>query len=99
MGPAGIAAAIRAAQLVSGQPELAERLGEVPVAVLEKGKAPGSQLLSGAVIDPGPLRFTRWLIIFDQAKARRKNCAGEYDPQENWHFASPKSSRLVPMQS
>ena len=37
-------------------PEPAERLGEVPVAVLEKGKAPGSHLLSGAVIDPEPLR-------------------------------------------
>jgi electron-transferring-flavoprotein dehydrogenase len=54
-GPAGLAAAIRAAQLVAEQPELAERLGEVPVAVLEKGKAPGSHLLSGAVVDPGPL--------------------------------------------
>src|SRR5262249_42062503 len=30
-------------------------LGEVPVAVLEKGKAPGAHLLSGAVIDPKPL--------------------------------------------
>ena len=47
-----MAAAIRSAQLVSEQPEVAERLGEVPVAVLEKGKAPGSHLLSGAVIDP-----------------------------------------------
>jgi electron-transferring-flavoprotein dehydrogenase len=55
-GPAGLAAAIRTAQLVAGRPELAERLGEVPVAVLEQGKAPGSHLLSGAVIDPGPLR-------------------------------------------
>jgi electron-transferring-flavoprotein dehydrogenase len=43
------------AQLVAEQPGLAERLGEIPVAVLEKGKAPGSHLLSGAVIDPGPL--------------------------------------------
>ncbi len=55
-GPAGMAAAIRAAQLAAARPELAERLGEVPVAVLEKGKAPGSHLLSGAVIDPEPLR-------------------------------------------
>ena len=31
----------------------AGRLGEVPVAVLEKGKAPGSHLLSGAVVEPG----------------------------------------------
>ena len=39
----------------AADPETAERLGEVPVAVLEKGKAPGSHLLSGAVIDPQPL--------------------------------------------
>ena len=55
-GPAGLAAAIRLGQLVEEQPELAERLGEVPVAVLEKGKAPGSHLLSGAVINPRGLQ-------------------------------------------
>jgi len=54
-GPAGLAAAIRVAQLVAESPEVAERLGEVPVAVVEKGKAPGSHLLSGAVVDPKPL--------------------------------------------
>ncbi|HEY7537842.1 MAG TPA: electron-transfer flavoprotein:ubiquinone oxidoreductase [Gaiellaceae bacterium] len=55
-GPAGLAAAIRLGQLAAADPETAARLGEVPVAVLEKGKAPGSHLLSGAVIDPRPLR-------------------------------------------
>ena len=55
-GPAGLAAAIRLGQLVEEQPDLAERLGEVPVAVLEKGKAPGSHLLSGAVINPRGLQ-------------------------------------------
>ena len=54
-GPAGLAAAIRLGQLAAGDPATAERLGEVPVAVLEKGKAPGSHLLSGAVINPKPL--------------------------------------------
>ena len=33
-----------------------EKLGEVPVAVLEKGKQPGSHLLSGAVMNPRALR-------------------------------------------
>ena len=33
-----------------------ERLGDVPIAVLEKGKQPGSHLLSGAVVNPSPLR-------------------------------------------
>jgi len=54
-GPAGLAAAIRVGRHLSGSPHLADRLGEVPVAVLDKGKAPGAQLLSGAVMVPGPL--------------------------------------------
>jgi len=55
-GPAGLACAIRIGQLIEEQPELAERLGDVPVAVLEKGKAPGSHLLSGAVVNPRGLQ-------------------------------------------
>jgi electron-transferring-flavoprotein dehydrogenase len=55
-GPAGLAAAIRLGQLMEEDPETAERLGEVPVAVLEKGKAPGSHLLSGAVVNPRGLQ-------------------------------------------
>ena len=55
-GPAGLACAIRLGQLLEGAPELAERLGEVPVAVLEKGRQPGSHLLSGAVVNPRSLR-------------------------------------------
>src|SRR5262245_57779095 len=54
-GPAGLAAAIRLGQLAAASPETAAELGEVPIAVLEKGKAPGSHLLSGAVMDPAPL--------------------------------------------
>ena len=55
-GPAGLAAAIRLGQLMEEDPATAERLGDVPVAVLEKGKAPGSHLLSGAVVNPRGLR-------------------------------------------
>ena len=55
-GPAGLACAIRLGQLLEEAPELAERLGDVPVAVLEKGKQPGSHLLSGAVVNPRSLR-------------------------------------------
>ena len=55
-GPAGLAAAIRLGQLMEEDPATAERLGEVPVAVLEKGKAPGSHLLSGAVVNPRALQ-------------------------------------------
>jgi electron-transferring-flavoprotein dehydrogenase len=55
-GPAGLAAAIRLGQLMEEDPATAERLGDVPVAVLEKGKGPGSHLLSGAVINPRGLQ-------------------------------------------
>jgi electron-transferring-flavoprotein dehydrogenase len=55
-GPAGLAAAIRLGQLLQERPDLRERLGEVPIAVVEKGKGPGSHLLSGAVVNPRALR-------------------------------------------
>jgi electron-transferring-flavoprotein dehydrogenase len=55
-GPAGLACAIRLGQLLEENPRTAERLGDVPVAVLEKGKTPGSHLLSGAVVNPRGLR-------------------------------------------
>jgi electron-transferring-flavoprotein dehydrogenase len=51
-GPAGLACAIRLGQLLEEHPDVAERLGDVPVAVLEKDKQSGSHLLSGAVVDP-----------------------------------------------
>jgi electron-transferring-flavoprotein dehydrogenase len=40
-GPAGLACAIRVGQLLEEDDALRERLGEVPVAVIEKGKQPG----------------------------------------------------------
>jgi electron-transferring-flavoprotein dehydrogenase len=55
-GPAGLACAIRVGQLLEERPDLAERLGDVPVAVLEKGKQPGSHEVSGAVVNPRSLR-------------------------------------------
>jgi electron-transferring-flavoprotein dehydrogenase len=55
-GPAGLACAIRFGQLLEDNPETAEQLGEVPLVVLEKGKQPGSHLLSGAVVNPRSLQ-------------------------------------------
>jgi electron-transferring-flavoprotein dehydrogenase len=55
-GPAGLACAIRFGQLLEEHPESAERLGDVPLAVLEKGKQPGSHILSGAIVNPRSLR-------------------------------------------
>jgi electron-transferring-flavoprotein dehydrogenase len=55
-GPAGLACANRLLDLLEDEPELTERLGEVPVAVLEKGKVAGAHELSGANMVPGPMR-------------------------------------------
>ena len=51
-GPAGLACAIRLTQLLAEDEALLESLGEVPVALVEKGKGPGSHLLSGAMMKP-----------------------------------------------
>lgn len=55
-GPAGLACAIKLMQLLEHEPELAHKLGEVPVAVIEKGKATGAHLLSGANLRPSAMR-------------------------------------------
>jgi len=54
-GTAGLACANRLLQLLGDDPELTERLGEVPVAVIEKAKTCGGHNLSGAVMRPDPL--------------------------------------------
>jgi electron-transferring-flavoprotein dehydrogenase len=55
-GPAGLACANRLLQRLADEPEFMERLGEVPVAVIEKGKACGAHNLSGAMMRPSGLR-------------------------------------------
>ncbi|MBV9473170.1 MAG: FAD-dependent oxidoreductase, partial [Solirubrobacterales bacterium] len=55
-GPAGLACANRLLALLADEPELIERLGEVPVAVVEKGKACGAHNLSGAMMRPSGLQ-------------------------------------------
>src|SRR6266550_2342876 len=55
-GTAGLACANRLLQLLGGDPELMERLGEVPVAVIEKAKTCGGHNLSGAVMRPQALQ-------------------------------------------
>jgi len=55
-GPAGLAGAIRLAQLLDTAPEVKARLGDVPIAIVEKGKYPGAHLVSGAVVNPVAFR-------------------------------------------
>jgi electron-transferring-flavoprotein dehydrogenase len=47
-GTAGLATANRLLALLADDPELLESLGEVPVAVIEKGKVCGAHVMSGA---------------------------------------------------
>jgi electron-transferring-flavoprotein dehydrogenase len=54
-GPAGLACAVRLMQLLENDEKLTEQLGEVPVALVEKGKTTGSHLLSGAMMDPSAM--------------------------------------------
>jgi electron-transferring-flavoprotein dehydrogenase len=54
-GPAGLACANRLMQLLAEDPELTESLGEVPVAVVEKGKACGAHNVSGAIMRPSAI--------------------------------------------
>src|SRR5947208_6494932 len=55
-GTAGLACANRLLQLLGDDPEMMERLGEVPVAVIEKAKTCGGHNLSGAVMRPQALQ-------------------------------------------
>src|SRR5438128_2925732 len=55
-GTAGLATANRLLQLLADDPALAERLGEVPVCVVEKASVCGRHALSGAVMRPEPLQ-------------------------------------------
>jgi len=90
-GPGGLACAIRLGQLLEEHPDVRERLGEVPVAVLEKGKQPGSHVLSGAVVNPRPLRelFRGRLTMADVPTY------GEV-PGEAVHVLTRRSSYRIP---
>ena len=55
-GPAGLAGAIRLAQLVQQDNESGGGIGDVEIAVLEKAGGLGEHNLSGAVVNPAPFR-------------------------------------------
>lgn len=55
-GPAGLAGAIRLAQLVEQDRQQGGGLGEVEIGVLEKAASLGEHSLSGAVVDPRSFR-------------------------------------------
>src|SRR5262249_23827802 len=55
-GPASLAGALRLRQLINHHNEEANNaLGEVQIAIIEKGREIGSHIISGAVMDIRPL--------------------------------------------
>jgi electron-transferring-flavoprotein dehydrogenase len=90
-GPAGLACATRLGQLLENEPALAERLGDVPVAVLEKGKQPGSHLLSGAVVNPRSLRT----LFKDRVRTSEMPFYGRVE-HESVYFLTPGRAMRIP---
>src|SRR5712691_8740715 len=91
-GPAGLACAIRLGQLLADDPETAKRLGDVPVAVLEKGKQPGSHLLSGAVVNPRGLRR----LFGDRYRIEDMPFYGEVHGEAVYFMTSKRALRIPP---
>jgi electron-transferring-flavoprotein dehydrogenase len=90
-GPAGLACAIRLGQLLEMEPKLAERLGEVPVAIVEKGKQVGSHLLSGAVVNPRSLRT----LFHEKIRAADMPFHGEVRA-ESVYYLTPNQALRIP---
>ena len=89
-GPAGLACAIRLGQLLEESPETAKRLGEVPVAVLEKGKGVGAHVLSGAVVNPRALRR----LFRDRARIEDMPFYGPVDHEAVYYLTRSSALRI-----
>ncbi|HKP21913.1 MAG TPA: electron-transfer flavoprotein:ubiquinone oxidoreductase [Thermoleophilaceae bacterium] len=89
-GPGGLACAIRLMQLLAEDEALMESLGEVPVALVEKGKGPGSHLLSGAMMNPSAMRE-----LFPDLDEREWPTYGAVD--KDTVYLLPNGKRSVPL--
>jgi electron-transferring-flavoprotein dehydrogenase len=93
-GPAGLACANKLLQLLAdervGGPDVMERLGEVPVAVVEKGKACGAHNLSGAMMRPSGLQE-----LFPDVDPGDWPTYGQVDKDSVYWMLSP--SRALPL--
>ncbi len=95
-GTAGLACANRLLQLLGDDPEMMERLGEVPVAVVEKAKTCGGHNLSGAVMRPGPLQ--ELFPDFTREQWREAGFAfGEVTKESVYMLTGPKTKLPVPI--
>jgi electron-transferring-flavoprotein dehydrogenase len=99
-GTAGLACANRLLQLLAADAadggDLMERLGEVPVAVVEKAKTCGGHNLSGAVMRPGPLQ--ELFPDLTREQWREEGFAfGEVEKESVYMLTGPKSKISVPI--
>jgi electron-transferring-flavoprotein dehydrogenase len=95
-GTAGLATANRLLQLLGDDPELMEKLGEVPVAVVEKAKICGGHSLSGAVMRPGPLQDL-FPEISREDWRKERFAFGEVTKESVYLLTSAKSKLRVPI--
>jgi electron-transferring-flavoprotein dehydrogenase len=95
-GTAGLATANRLLQLLGDDPELMEKLGEVPVAVIEKAKTCGGHNLSGAVMRPGPLQELFPDVSREEWRAERF-AFGEVTKESVYMLTGPKTKLRVPI--
>src|SRR4029079_7198469 len=86
----GLACAIRLTQLLAEDEALMESLGEVPVALVEKGKNAGSHLLSGAMMNPSAMKR-----LFPDVSEEDWPTYGAVD--EDTVYLLPNSKRAVPL--
>ncbi len=91
-GPAGLACANKLMQLLEDEPELTEKLGEVPVAVIEKGKVAGAHLLSGANMRPSAMRE-----LFPDLDPSEWPVFGEVTKDAVYLLTKKRALPLVPM--
>jgi electron-transferring-flavoprotein dehydrogenase len=90
-GPAGLAAAIKVMQILEDDPELLESLGEVPVAVIEKGKVCGAHTLSGANMRPSAMRE-----LFPDLDPSEWPVYGEVKKDSTYMLTKKRAVKLVP---
>src|ERR1700683_3185427 len=95
-GTAGLACANRLLALLADDEALTERLGEVPVAVIEKAKTCGAHNLSGAVMRPGPLQ--ELFPDLSREDWRKERFAfGEVTKESVYMLTGPKTKLRVPI--
>src|SRR6516225_8110350 len=95
-GTAGLACANRLLQLLADDEAMLERLGEVPVAVIEKAKTCGGHNLSGAVMRPGPLQELFPDLTREQWREKRF-AFGEVTKEAVYLLTSSKTKLRVPI--